>query len=144
MLISDDSNFPPLVPATNRRRHCRHNLVTATDARNALVPGALAPVQRNPYSGRPRALPIFASVLTASGLGAHTTVADKAKQARDIQKRNPSGKLKPGHSVAPLGFTDVVVTRNGGLDEEEAEAAFRRKNPVDIVQAAQCALHKAS
>jgi hypothetical protein len=46
--------------------------------------------------------------------------------------------------VAPLGFTEVVVTRNGGLDDVEAKAAFHRKAPVDIVQAAQHALHKAS
>jgi hypothetical protein len=37
-----------------------------------------------------------------------------------------------------------VVTRNGGLEDAEAEEAFRRKLPVDIVQAAQRALNKAS
>jgi uncharacterized RmlC-like cupin family protein len=116
----------------------------AVETRNALVPGALAPVQRTPYSGRPRTPPIFASVLTAAGMGTHANASDKAKTARDIQKRNLSGKLKPGHSVAPLGFTEVVVTRNGGLDDAEAEAAFQHKAPVDIVQAAQRALHKAS
>jgi hypothetical protein len=46
--------------------------------------------------------------------------------------------------VAPLGFTEVVVTRNGGLDDFEAETAFQRRSPVDIVQAAQHSLHKAS
>jgi hypothetical protein len=77
-------------------------------------------------------------------MGSHANAADKAKTARDIQKRNPSGKLKPGHSAAPLGFTEVVVTRNRGLDDLEEELAFRRRSLVDIVQAAQRALHKAS
>jgi hypothetical protein len=83
-------------------------------------------------------------VLTAKGFGNHLATTDRAKQAHDIQKRTPTGKLKPGHSAAPLGFTDVVVTRNGGADDLEVEEAFRRKNPVDIVQAAQRALNKAS
>jgi hypothetical protein len=142
-LISDDPDFPPLAPRNHKTRH-RHSAAVAIAARNALVPGAPAPVQRNPTFGRPRAPPIFASVLTASGMGAHANAVDKAKVARDIQKRNPSGTLKPGHSVAPLRFTEVVVTRNGGLDDVEAEAAFCRKAPVDIVQAAQHALHKVS
>jgi hypothetical protein len=77
-------------------------------------------------------------------MGSHATASDKARQARDIQRRNLSGKMKPGHSAAPLGFTEVVVTRNGGLDDAEAEEAFRWKAPVDIVQAAQRALYKAS
>jgi hypothetical protein len=77
-------------------------------------------------------------------MGAQAHAADKAKTARDIQKRNRSGKLKPGHSAAPLGFTEIVVTRNGGLDDTEAEEAFWRKAPIDIVQAAQRALNKAS
>jgi hypothetical protein len=52
--------------------------------------------------------------------------------------------MKPGHTVAPLGFTDIVVTRNGGVDDLEVKMAFWRKNLVDIVQAAQRALNKAS
>jgi hypothetical protein len=49
---------------------------------------------------------------------------NKVKQAQEIQKRNPSGKVKPGHSMAPLGFTNVVVTRNGGADDLKVEDAF--------------------
>jgi hypothetical protein len=77
-------------------------------------------------------------------MGNQQRAADGAKIARDIQKRGPSGKLKPGHSAAPIGFTEVVVTRNGGLDDIEEENAFRRRTPVDIVQAAQRAMNKAA
>jgi hypothetical protein len=109
-----------------------------------LVPGAPALGQRNPSSGFTRSPPIFASVVTQAAMNIHSKSADSAKLARDIQKRNPSGKLKPGYSAAPSGFTEIVVTCNGGLDDAEAEEAFRRKLPVDIVQAAQRALNKAS
>jgi hypothetical protein len=143
-LIFDDPDFPALAPSQTHKARFRRKNEAAVEARNALVPGALAPVQRNPTSSRPRAQPIFASVLTSSGMGTHMKASDNVKTARDIQKRNPSGKLKPGHSMAPLGFTEVVVTRNGGMDDAEAEAVFRRKAPVDIVQAAQRTLHKAS
>jgi hypothetical protein len=137
-------DFPPLAPSGNRRTRFRHKSAAILEERNARVPGVPAPVQRNPTSGRTRAPPIFASVLTAAAMGSHANASGKAQTARGIQKRNLSGKLKPGHSAAPLGFTEVVVTRNGGLDDVEEEAAFRRRAPVDIVQAAQRALHKAS
>jgi hypothetical protein len=75
-------------------------------------------------------------------MGNQQKAADGAKIARDIQRRGPSGKLKPGHSAAPLGFTEVVVTRNGGMDDIEEENAFRRRTPVDLVQAAQRALEQ--
>jgi hypothetical protein len=139
-----DGEFPPLVPSGNCKTCHRHKVAASVEARNALVPGAPAPVQRNPTSGYVHTPPIFASVLTSAAMGTNTNTSNKAQLARNIQKRNPSGKLKPGHSIAPLGFTEVVVTRNGGLDDTEAEEAFRRKAPVDIVQAAQRALYKAS
>jgi hypothetical protein len=142
--LGDDADFPSLSSSNNCKARYRHKAAADREARNALVPGAPAPVQRNPTSGYVRAPPIFASVLTKSAMGAHASATDKAQTARAIQKCNPSGKLKPGHSIAPLGFTEVVVTRNGGLDDLEAEEAFRRKAPVDIVQAAQRALYKAS
>jgi hypothetical protein len=137
-------DFPPLAPSGNRKTRFRHKSVVAVEERNARVPGAPAPVQRNPTSGTVRAPPIFASVVSQAAMGTNTNASDKAKTARDIQRRNPSGKLKPGHSVAPLGFTEVVVTRNGGRDDLEAELVFRRRSPVNIVQAAQHALYKAS
>jgi hypothetical protein len=67
--------------------------------------------------------------------------AGHVRLARGVQKRNPSGRPKPGHSAAPLGFTDVVVIREGGSDNREVEEAFRRRLPVDIAQAAQRALN---
>jgi hypothetical protein len=141
-----DSNtaFPPLGPSGSRKTRYKRKMVTERESQNALVPGAPALGLRNSSAGYTRAPPIFASVVTQKAMGDHTTSASNAKTARDIQKRNPSGKLKPGYSAAPSGFTEVVVTRNGGLDDKEAEDAFRRKIPVDIVQAAQRALNKAS
>jgi hypothetical protein len=142
--LGGDVDFPSLSSSSNRKARYWHKAAADCEARNALVPGAPAPVQRNPTSGYVRTPPIFASVLTKAAMGAHASATDKAQTARTIQKRNPSGKLKPGHLIALLGFTEVVVTRNGGLDDLEAEEAFCRKAPVDIVQAAQRALYKAS
>jgi hypothetical protein len=139
-----DSDFPSLAASSNRKSRLRHKSAAIAEEWNARVPGAPAPVQRNPTSGRVRAPPIYASVLTAEAMGSHAKASGKAQTARGIQKRNPSGKLKPGHSAAPLGFTEVIVTRNGGMDDAEEEAAFRRRAPIDIVQAAQRALYKAS
>jgi hypothetical protein len=139
-----DSAFPPLGPSGNRKARHRRNVTRECDTHNALVPGAPALGPRNPSAGFTRAPPIFASVVTQKAMGNHTRNASNASTARDIQKRNPLGRLKPGHTSAPTGFTEIVVTRNGGLDDKEAEEAFRRKLPVDIVQAAQRALNKAS
>jgi hypothetical protein len=141
---SDDPEFPPLAPSGNRKTRFRHKSAAITEARNALVPGAPAPVQRNPAPGHVRAPPIFTSVLTAAAMGSHVDASGKAQMARNVQKRTPSGRMKPGHSAAPLGFTEVVVIRNGGMNDAEEEATFRRRAPVDIVQAAQRALQKAS
>jgi hypothetical protein len=143
-VTGNDPEFPPLAPSGNRRSRYQHKSAAIVEARNALVPGAPAPVQRNPTSGYARAPPIFASVLMKAAMSTHANASDKAQTARSIQKRNPLGKLKPGHTIALLGFTEVVVTRNRGLDNPEAEEAFRRKAPVDIVQAAQRTLYKAS
>jgi hypothetical protein len=76
-----------------------------------------------------------------AAMGQQDQAAGHARLARGVQKRNPSRKLKPGHSAAPQGFTDVVVIREGGLDDCEIEEAFRRCLPVDIAQAAQRALN---
>jgi hypothetical protein len=74
-------------------------------------------------------------------MGQQDKAAGHARLARQVQKRNPSGKLKAGHSAAPTGFTDVVVIRGGGAEDKEVEEAFRRRHPVDITQAAQRALN---
>jgi hypothetical protein len=146
-LISDDSDFPSLKQTTHSNRHRQGrnaNKSAEIQAWNSLIPGAPAPVQRVQGTSRLRAPLIFASVLTAKGLGNHIVASKRANQARGIQKCTASGKLKPGHSTAPTGFTDVVVTCNGGADDSEAEEVFQRKNLVDIVQAAQRALNKSS
>jgi hypothetical protein len=83
----------------------------------------------------------FAAVISEAAMNQHSQAAGHARLAREVQRRNPSGKLKPGHSAAPSGFTDVVVIRAGGSDDAEIEEAFRRRSPVDIAQAAQRALN---
>jgi hypothetical protein len=86
-LISDDPDFPPLAPR-NRKTRFRHKAASVVETRNALIPGAPAPVQRNPTFGRPRALPIFASVLTA--------VADDSslRQAIDVETKRKAGSSR--------------------------------------------------
>jgi hypothetical protein len=83
----------------------------------------------------------FAAVITETTMDQQNQAAGHARLARGVQKRNPSGKPKLGHSAAPLGFTDVVVIHEGGLDDREIEDAFCRRQPVDIAQAAQRALN---
>jgi hypothetical protein len=83
----------------------------------------------------------FAAVITETTMDQQNQAAGHARLARGVQKRNPSGRPKPGHSAAPLGFTDVVVIREGGSDDRDIEEAFRRRQPVDIAQAAQRALN---
>jgi hypothetical protein len=92
-------------------------------------------------SNRPNIGLSFASVVTEEAMRQQDQAAGHARLARGVQKRNPSGKAKPGHSAAPQGFTDVVVIRRGGCDDSEIEEAFRRRQPVDIAQAAQRALN---
>jgi hypothetical protein len=104
---------------------------------------ARAPAQVVSSSGpsRPRIGLSFASVVTDEAMGQQHQAAGHARLAREVQKRNPSGKPKPGHSAAPQGFTDVVVIRDGGSTDVEVENAFRRRHPVDIAQAAQRTLN---
>jgi hypothetical protein len=104
---------------------------------------ARAPAQVNsPPALRRSAIGLsFAAVITEATMDQQNQAAGHAWLARGVQKRNPSGKLKPGHSAALLGFTDVVVIREGGSEDREIEEAFRRRQPVDIAQAAQRALN---
>jgi hypothetical protein len=83
----------------------------------------------------------FAAVITETAMDQQFQAAGHARLARGVQKRNPSGKPKQGHSAVPLGFTDVVVIREGGSEDREVEESFRRRLPVDIAQAAQRALN---
>jgi hypothetical protein len=138
-------SFPPLTnqPPCNRRSRAKGWQEASTVA-NAAVPGALAaPVMAGRIPICSWAPPIFTAVVTAGAIDQQLHDSNKAHQAQGAQSWGPSGRTKPGHSRAPLGFTDVVVTHNGGSDNEEAKQAFCCKNPVDIVQAAQCTLNKA-
>jgi hypothetical protein len=74
----------------------------------------------------------FAALVMEVAMDQREKAAGHTRLAREVQKRNPSGKFKPGHSAAPLGFTDVVVIREGGSDDSAVEEAFRRQSPIDI------------
>jgi hypothetical protein len=130
----DDLSFPPLGPiiegpSTSRTRESRGS---------ARAPAQVAsfPAPRRSNIGMS-----FAAVITETAMDQQFQAAGHARLAREVQRRNLSGKLKQGHSAAPLGFTDVVVIREGGSDDREIEDAFRRRLPVDIAQAAQRALN---
>jgi hypothetical protein len=129
-----DDSFPAL-------DHSNGSRVTSSDG--AARVSARAPAQVVSTSA-PRRSAIglsFAAVITKATMAQQDQAAGHARLARGVQKRNPSGRPKPGHSTAPLGFTDVVVIREGGSDDREIEEAFRRRQPVDITQAAQRALN---
>jgi hypothetical protein len=79
---------------------------------------------------------------TAANIVSHTTASLSAKQAREAQKQNPSGHIKGGHSNAPSGFTDIVVIRNRGIEDQSIENAFRKRHPTDIAQAVQRKLNR--
>jgi hypothetical protein len=84
----------------------------------------------------------FASVTTDVNVQNHSRVSLSAKQAWETQKRNPSGRIKPGYLNAPTGFMDVVIIRNGGTEDQETELAFRKRHPTDIAQAVQRELNR--
>jgi hypothetical protein len=130
----DDFDFPALGQEDGRD--------TAPNAtRGAGTSRAPAQVVSGPGSSRPRIGLSFASVVTEEAMDQQHRAAGHARLARDVQRRNPSGKPKPGHSAAPQGFTDVVVIWEGGSADREVEEAFHRRLPVDIAQAAQRALN---
>jgi hypothetical protein len=131
---NDDMSFPALGPVSRGPSGPRGS---------GSFDSARAPAQVVSGSGpsRPRIGLSFASVVTDEAMGQQHQAAGHARLARAIQKRNPSGKPKPGHSAAPQGFMDVIVVRDGGSTDVEVEEAFRRRHPVDIAQAAQRALN---
>jgi hypothetical protein len=130
----DDVTFPALGPAGGSSRTPRGDWSHVSARAPAQVVSSFGP-------SRPNIGLSFASVVTDEVMGQQHQAAGHARLAREVQRRNPSGKPKPGHSSAPQGFTDVVVIRSGGSSDIEAEVAFRRRHPVDIAQAAQRALN---
>jgi hypothetical protein len=130
----DDASFPPLDPS-----NVGHSPPRWGGTRG--LARAPAQVTSLPTQGRSKIGMSFAAVITETTMDQQFLAAGHARLARGVQRRNPSGKLKPGHSAAPLGFTDVVVIREGGSEDAEVEEAFRRRSPVDIAQAAQRALN---
>jgi hypothetical protein len=137
--VVEDESFPALQKGRGAQR--KHNAHSAVAEHNATIPGA--PAQG--YFGDAYACPCiglsFAHVIMEAAMGQQDKAAGHARLARQVQNRNPSGKLKAGRSTAPTGFTDVVVIRDGSSDEKEVEEAFRCRHPVDITQAAQWALN---
>jgi hypothetical protein len=130
----DDASFPPL-DSSNVGHSSPHWGGIRGSAR------APAQVASFPAQGHSKIGMSFAAVITETTMDQQFQAAGHARLARGVQRRNPSGKPKPGHSAAPLGFTDVVVIREGGSEDAEVEEAFRRRSPVDIAQAAQRALN---
>jgi hypothetical protein len=130
----DDVSFPPL-DSSNVGHSSPHWGGIRGPAR------APAQVTSFPAQGRAKIGMSFAAVITETTMDQQGQAAGHARLARGVQRRNPSGRPKPGHSAAPQGFTDVVVIRNGGSEDAEIEEAFRRRSPVDIAQAAQRALN---
>jgi hypothetical protein len=130
----DDESFPALEPSVRGPS-------TTSSGRGHGTARAPAQVVADPAPRRSAIGLSFAAVITEKTMDQQNQAAGHARLARGVQKRNPSGRPKPGHSVAPLGFTDVVVIREGGSDDHEVEEAFRRRLPVDIAQAAQRALN---
>jgi hypothetical protein len=130
----DDAEFPklgsyhgpPLDPSTGWK---------------SSTPRAPAQGDSNSRPRGPRIGMSFASVVTVEALGQREKAAGHARLVRQVQKSNPSGKFKPGHSAVPQGYTDVVIIHEGGSNNRDIEAAFRRHLPVDITQAAQRALN---
>jgi hypothetical protein len=130
----EDVSFPPLAPIDEGPTQPRWGGLRGSARAPAQV--ASLPAQRRSNIGMS-----FAAVITETTMDQQAQAAGHARLARGVQKRNPSGKLKQGHSAVPLGFTDVVVIREGGSEDLEIEESFRRRQPVDIAQAAQRALN---
>jgi hypothetical protein len=130
----DDASFPPLDPISEGPTPPRGGGIRGSARAPAQVASLPAPRRSNIGMS-------FAAVITETAMDQQFQAAGHARLARGVQKCTPSGKPKQGHSSVPLGFTDVVVIREGGSEDKEVEEAFHRRLPVDIAQAAQRALN---
>jgi hypothetical protein len=140
--IDDDvQDFPPLNQVRGRKAIRKANAADRVTEQNATVPGAPAQGNNGFTLGRSRINMSFA-ITTAANIKNHTSASMTAQQARVSQKRNPLGRIKAGHSNAPTGFTDAVVIRNGGVEDQAIELAFRKCHPTDIAQAVQRELNR--
>jgi hypothetical protein len=139
--IDDDvQDFPPLTQGTGRKAARKANTLKLVSVRNSLVPGAPAQGNNGFILTWSRINMSFATT-TAANIAYHTTASLTAKQARESQKHNLSGRVKAGYSNAPTGFTDAVVIQKGRVDQD-IELAFRKHNPADIAQAVQRELNR--
>jgi hypothetical protein len=139
-LDDDVQDFPPL-QGGGRKAKRKSNAAKSVAERNSLVPGAPAQGNDGFIPVRSRINMSFA-MTTAKNVANHTAAKLSADQAREAQKRNPSGRVKPGYSNAPSGFTDAIVIRNGGVPDRDVELAFRKRIPSDITQAVQRELNR--
>ncbi|KAH8978802.1 hypothetical protein EDB86DRAFT_2836464 [Lactarius hatsudake] len=86
--------------------------------------------------------PTYTSV-TAKGIQQNSASRSTAASAAAAQGRNANGTLKRGPpSSSPMlpTITRIVVVRNGGLQDEEAETRLRITNPGYIVQGVHTAI----
>jgi hypothetical protein len=132
----DDQVFPPLQGGVGRKAVRKANNRTQAAVQNASVPGALAQGNNSFIPVHPRIQMSFATTMKSNIMN-HNKASSLAKQARETQKWNPLGHIKAGYSNAPMGFTDVVVIWNRGVEDREVELAFRKRHPTDIAQAVQ-------
>jgi predicted lipid-binding transport protein (Tim44 family) len=127
-------DFPPLTQGGGRKSIHKNNAARRVANINSEVPGAPAQGNNGFIPTRSRINMSFTTT-TAANIAVHSSASLTAQQAREVQKRNPSGKFKAGHSNAPTGFTDVVVIRKGGVEDRQIEDSFRKRHPGDIAQA---------
>jgi hypothetical protein len=113
----------------------------AIEERNSTAPGVPAQGTIGDTHGRPHIGLSFASVITNTAMDQREKAASQARLAHEVQRCNPGGKLKAGHSTAPSGFTDVVIIHEGRSEDKEVEEQFCCCHPADITQAAQRTLN---
>jgi hypothetical protein len=140
-LDDDAQDFPPLSQGGGRKSIRKHNAAQRVANINSEVPRAPAQGNNGFILTRSRINMSFATT-TAANIAVHSSASLTAQQAREVQKRNPSGKIKSGHSNAPTGFTVVVVIQRGGVDDRQIEDSFRKRHPGDIAQAVQRELNR--
>jgi hypothetical protein len=139
--VDDDQQDFPELQGTGRKAICKNNARVQILEQNAAVPGVLAQGNNGHIPICSRIALSFTSVTTNKNIHNHATASASAKQARKTQKRNLFRHMRPGYSNAPMGFTDVVVIRNAGVEDRVIETSFRKCSPTDIAQAAQWELN---